>query len=58
MEKLLASVAGAASTLVLPVSDIVSKIIIGTAVGVFTWCITKAITWLFKKIKEKKCSKE
>ncbi len=47
-----ASVTAAATSVMAPVPDILTKILIGTATGVLTWAITKGLAALYRKIKK------
>jgi hypothetical protein len=47
-----ASLAGATVANVSPFTDMLSKFIVGTAVGVSVWCITKLISYSIEKFKK------
>lgn len=45
---------GAGVSLLAP-GDILTKIVVGTVTGVLVWCITKAISWVVKRLSKRKC---
>jgi Na+-transporting NADH:ubiquinone oxidoreductase subunit NqrE len=49
----IAAIIGASSTMMLPTYDFISKIIIGLIVGVGTWIITKTLSYIFNKLRNK-----
>lgn len=52
-----AALTGAVAGMTIPVVDIITRIGIGIAVGVGTWCVTKGISFILGKIKCKsECS--
>lgn len=50
-----ASVSGFTAAAFAPLSTWIERIVIGLAVGVGTWCITRSISWAFAKLKKAKC---
>ena len=50
-----ASLTGAVAGMAVPVVDILTRIGIGIAVGVGTWCATKTISYLLNKFRKNKC---
>lgn len=50
-----AALTGAAAGMSIPVVDILTRIVIGIAVGTGTWVVTKTIAFLLNKFRKNKC---
>ncbi len=52
---LLAAFTGSAASVVAPVPETISKIVIGAATGLLTWTITKIAAWVLSKLQKDSC---